>query len=60
MVAVLVVNVEEDELTEDRRQADYVLEVGETLMFPVDPGMKLTAEPGPDPNSMILRWKNPT
>lgn len=59
MVSVLVVGVEDEELDHDRRQADYVIELGETIYFPLEPGMRLVAEPGPDDDSIILRWKNP-
>ena len=59
MVTCLVVTVEDDRINDDRRQADYVIELGETMFFPVEPGMRLTAEPGPDDDSIILRWKTP-
>ena len=61
MLSVQIVTVDDDGvLDDDRRQADYVIEVGDTMFLPVEPGMKLTAEPGPEPETMLLRWKNPT
>ena len=57
MLSVLLCHVEGDEVTGDRRKADYVIEVGEQMFFPVEPGMKLTAEPGPEENTVLIRWK---
>ena len=60
MVSVLILTVEDEELPDDRRQADFVIEIGDTMLFPLEPGMKLTAEPGDEPDTLVLRWKNPT
>jgi hypothetical protein len=60
MVSVLLLSVDDEELQDERRQADYVIELGDTMFFPLETGTKLHAEPGPEPDTLILRWKNPT
>jgi len=57
MISVLLLGVEDESLNTDRRQADFVVEMGDTMFFPLEPGMRLVGEPGEDGESLVLRWK---